>query len=64
MFGAHLTLVLSFHVVHSLFLRLPEEIEEQPGKILKRKLIGISKYAAEIIYCSEVLLLKSFLLFK
>lgn len=37
MFGAHLSLFLSFHVVHSLFLRLIEEIGEQPGKILKEK---------------------------
>lgn len=37
MFGAHLSLFLSFHVVHSLFLRLIEEMGEQPGKILKEK---------------------------
>lgn len=42
MFGAPLSLFLSFHVVHSLFLRLIEEIVKQPGKILKEELIGIS----------------------
>lgn len=48
MFGAYLSLFLSFHVVHSLFLKLIEEIGEQPGKILKKKLIGISEHVAEI----------------
>lgn len=45
----HLSHFRSFHVVRSLFLRLIEEIVKQSGNILKEELIGISKYAAEVI---------------
>lgn len=48
MFETHLSLFLSFHV-YSLFLKLIEEMGEQPGKNVKDKLIRLSKYAAEIV---------------